>query len=481
MFKSNNKPWLSTATITRAAKGSTKNMNHGKIDFLIVISAAILFISGTLPAKAAPIPQFTSTFTASSDAQVDEADPNTNYGKSTTLEVDGNPGAHIESYIFFAVTGLRGPVFSAKLRLYSIDNGSRNGPVVYRTGTSWTETNIIWNNRPDPTTPALGNMGSVDAYDWVEYDVSSYVTGSGTYSFVIVADSDDGLVFASRESANPPRLVVTTSFDSTPVATPTQAESEFPILVGAGDISMCNSVNDDLTARLLDDMPGTVFTTGDNVYTSGTDTEFANCYDPAWGRHKSRTKPVPGNHDYNTPGATGYFEYFDNIDPYYAYDLGSWRVYALNSEISVTANSEQIRWLKADLAENPSQCVLAYWHKPRWSSGEHHGSHEEVQVLWEMLYDAGAELVINGHEHNYERFAPMNASGMIISQGLREFVVGTGGAGLYGFSLIHPASQVHDSSAHGVLKLTLKPAGYDWEFVPVAGKTFTDSGSANCH
>jgi calcineurin-like phosphoesterase family protein len=232
---------------------------------------------------------------------------------------------------------------------------------------------------------------------------------------------------------------------------------------------------------LLDAIPGTVFTTGDNAYESGTLTQYTNCYDPTWGRYKARTKPVPGNHEYQTANATGYFQYFNNIPSYYAYNLGSWRIYALNSEIDVSASSTQVAWLQNDLAANPSQCVLAYWHKPRWSSGSTHGSTAGMQTLWQILSNAGAELVLNGHEHNYERFAEMNASGAAAAPGLREFVVGTGGINHYNFGTILPASQVRNSSTFGVLKLTLHASSYDWQFIPVAGSGFTDSGSTNCH
>lgn len=276
-----------------------------------------------------------------------------------------------------------------------------------------------------------------------------------------------------------------TASTSTPKPPATPTASPIPlgqaVLVGAGDIATCNRDQDELTAQLLDNIPGTVFTTGDNAYPDGSQTDYMNCYDPTWGRHKSRTKPVPGNHEYNTSSAAGYFQYFNNIPSYYAYDLGSWRIYALNSEIDGSASSAQIAWLKDDLAANPSQCVLAYWHRPRWSSGSKHGSNPAMQTLWQILYDAGAELVINGHEHSYERFAEMNASGATVTQGLREFVVGTGGAGLYSFGAPLAASQVRDNSTAGVLKLTLHTTGYDWQFVPASGSLFTDSGSSNCH
>lgn len=265
-----------------------------------------------------------------------------------------------------------------------------------------------------------------------------------------------------------------------PLPMPTSTPESFT-LVGAGDISSCENNNDELTAQLLDVIPGTVFTTGDNVYNRGEPDEFATCYHPTWGRHRERTMPVPGNHDYGTAGASGYFEYFNNIPPYYAYNLGSWRIYALNSEINVSDGGEQVTWLRADLTANPSQCVLAYWHQPRWSSSSAHGSDSKYQTLWEILYQAGAEVVITGHDHTYERFAEMNAFGDVSSPGLREFVVGTGGNGLYGFDAPLPASEVRNNSTYGVLKLTLRAGGYDWEFIPVVGSTFTDFGSGNCH
>jgi acid phosphatase type 7 len=258
-----------------------------------------------------------------------------------------------------------------------------------------------------------------------------------------------------------------------------KASAASVVLVGAGDIASCNLTYDEATAKLLDTISGTVFTTGDNAYTHGTYTEYMNCYHPTWGRHKSRTKPVPGNHEYNTAGAAGYFKYFSNIRAYYAYNLGDWRVYALNSNIDVSATGAQVKWLKADLAANPKKCVLAYWHHPRWSSGPY-GNNSSMQTLWKTLYDAGAELVLNGHQHSYERFKQMNASGSAVSSGLREIIVGTGGAGLYSFTTIRSASEVRNSTTHGVLKLTLNSNSYSWQFIPVAGKTFRDSGTTNC-
>jgi hypothetical protein len=253
------------------------------------------------------------------------------------------------------------------------------------------------------------------------------------------------------------------------------------ILVGVGDISSCDNDNDEATAKLLDAIPGTVFVLGDNVYIDGTYRDFMDCYHPTWGRHKERTRPVPGNHEYFTPGATGYFTYFRGIPAYYAYDLGAWRIYALNSEIDVSATSPQVAWLKNDLGANPRHCALAYWHKPLWSSRYEDGSDARFETLWQILHDAGAELVVNGHIHNYERFKEMNAEGTAASPGLREIVAGTGGVNHDGYVRSVSTSEVRNADTYGVLKLVLSPASYSWQFIPVAGESFTDSGTTSCH
>ena len=264
------------------------------------------------------------------------------------------------------------------------------------------------------------------------------------------------------------------------------------VLVGAGDIASCAAQEDEATARLLDSLvrsplPVVVFTTGDNAYENGTASEFAQCYDPTWGRHKARTRPAPGNHDYNSPGATGYFDYFGAAAApasagYYSFDAGDWHVIVLNSNIAMAAGSDQERWLRADLAADGAWCTLAIWHHPRFTSGSKHGSITGVGPLWDALYGAGADVVINGHEHSYERLAPQTPAGVPDpARGMREFIVGTGGQGLSSFGTPLPTSEVRNATTFGVLKLTLRPGEYSWEFVPVAGATFTDSGSGSCH
>jgi hypothetical protein len=259
------------------------------------------------------------------------------------------------------------------------------------------------------------------------------------------------------------------------------------VLLAAGDISSCSNDFDEATAKLLDVMPGTIATLGDNAYESGSATEFSTCYDPTWGRHKSRTKPAVGNHEYGTAGAAGYFGYFgaaagDPAKGYYSYDLGNWHIVALNSSIAHDATSAQIAWLRSDLTANTKSCTLAYWHHPLFSSGFEHGNDPSQQPAWDVLYEFNADVVLSGHDHDYERFAPQTPSGVAdASRGIREFVVGTGGRSHYSLGTLKANSQIFDSTSFGVLKLVLSAGAYTWQFIPIAGNSFTDSGSGSCH
>jgi hypothetical protein len=299
-----------------------------------------------------------------------------------------------------------------------------------------------------------------------------------------------GLVLGSP--APLPETTLAQTADPAPLPQTTLAQTTDPVLVGAGDIADCNRSQDEATAQLLDSITGTVFTLGDDAYPDGTLTQFNNCYDPTWGRHKDRTRPSPGNHDYHTSGAAGYYTYFgaaaspletnctSDCKGYYSYNLGEWHIIALNSEIAHGAGSVQEQWLRADLAANQNICTLAYWHTPRFSSGKH-GNSSSVQPFWQALYDYEADVVLSGHDHTYERFAPQNPTGQADpTRGIREFVVGTGGRGLYAFSTIQANSEARNNTTWGVLKLTLHPTSYDWEFIPVAGQAFRDSGTGNC-
>lgn len=239
------------------------------------------------------------------------------------------------------------------------------------------------------------------------------------------------------------------------------------------------------TARLLDRFSGTVFTAGDNAYITGTSQEFQSCYGPSWGRHLSRTRPSIGNHDFNSNSGAAYYQYFGSSagsagSGYYSYAVGPWNVIALNSEIASGAGSSQMAWLRNELSTKRPACTAVYWHRPLFSSGRH-GDNPDMRDVWRTLYEFDVDLVIGGHDHTYERFAPQDPDGRLDpARGIREFVVGTGGAPLYEFPGIRPNSEMR-AAVWGVAAFTLGATGYQWEFVAVEGQTFHDSGSAACH
>jgi len=294
----------------------------------------------------------------------------------------------------------------------------------------------------------------------------------GTYNVSLTVTDDSGLVSTpATTSAN--------------VETPASAD----VLVGAGNIARCSSPSTQATANLIEGIQGTVFTLGDNAFPSGRSEDYENCYGPTWGRFLSRTRAVLGNHDYDQGNADAAFDYFgDRVGPrglgYYSYDLGSsWHVIVLNDRGRSNIDGTQLAWLAADLAANTKRCTIAMWHVPLFLSSHTPGWHTNPnqQPTWHLLYNAGVDLVLNGQQHNYERFAPMKPDGSVDqAAGIRQFSVGTGGESVDAFTEIHPNSEVH-AAVFGVLKLTLKQNGYDWLFIPVPGSTFSDTGSGSCH
>jgi acid phosphatase type 7 len=257
-----------------------------------------------------------------------------------------------------------------------------------------------------------------------------------------------------------------------------------PIVLAAGDIASCSSDGDERTAALLDRHRGTVLALGDIAYESGMLAEYHGCFAPSWGRHKRRIRPTPGNHEYES-GGSGYFQYFGPAAGpaergYYSFTLGSWYVVSLNSERNTDADGAQVRWLRRNLARVKARCVLAFWHRPRWSGGRYEDDARTAQ-FWNALYAARADVVLTAHDHNYQRYPPMNRDGEIDrARGIRSFVVGTGGGGR--FYDLRPDSRRRTSNAGtwGLLRLTLRPAGYSWRFLPVAGGSYRDAGSATC-
>ncbi len=328
--------------------------------------------------------------------------------------------------------------------------------------------------------------------------VTLAATGSGnTLSQPSAPSNGSGVATGTLSSTVAGSKVVSATAAGTPVtqtATVTvTAPGSSVVFVGAGDIANCSSTDDEATAALINALPtAEVYTTGDNVYPNGTLNEFNNCYHPSWGAFKARTHPSAGNHEYNTAGAAGYFTYFGAAaglsgQGYYSFDLGAWHIVVVNSNISTAANSAQMQWLRSDLAAHPNQCTLAYWHHPLYSSiggpsGTTGGTISNIRPLWDTLYAYGADVVLGGHRHVYERLAAMAPNGSPDPiTGIREFIIGSGGESGGDLTNVFPTSEVREGRTFGVLKLTLFATGYDWEFIPVAGETFTDTGSDVCH
>jgi hypothetical protein len=276
------------------------------------------------------------------------------------------------------------------------------------------------------------------------------------------------------------------------LAPPPPAASEDPVLLAAGDVATCqNLTGAKATAAILEaHREATIAVLGDLAYGDGTSREFTDCYGTTWGRFKDRTRPSPGNHDYHTLHAEAYYAYFGPVSApgkgYYSFDLGTWHVLSLNSNCSDIGGcgegSPEEQWVKADLAAHRGSCILAFWHHPLFSSGVKpaHALHPEMVPIWEDLYSAHTAVVLNGHEHNYERFALQDPKGAPDPKGIREFVVGVGGKDFDPLGTPRPNSEVRNSDTFGVLKVTLHKGGYDWEFLPVEGGAFHDQGQGTC-
>jgi len=406
------------------------------------------------------------TFKPIADAYVTSAAPRSNFGRAKVLRARTSPVTR--SYVRFGVAGLDAPVSSAIVRLFA---RTTSAVTVRAAGSSWSERRITFANAPRPG--SVVGRSHVRRGRWLSIDVTRLVKGNGPVNLVITGTGK----LASREArSSQPQLIV---------------QATAPTLIAAGDIAYCGTPWDEATAALVKNMPGTVAALGDLAYESGSAAEFAACYQPTWGAFKARTRPAPGNHEYEAdPTAAGYFGYWgaragSPTQGWYSYELGGWHLISLNSNCRYIggcfAGSPQETWLRADLAAHKTKCTLAYWHHPRFSGGQV-TSEIDMQPFWQDLYDANADLVLTGHAHNYQRFAPQTAAGVADpARGIREFVVGTGGN-----PSLHPVAaiantEVMNNTTWGVLQLALRNSGYDWHFVPVAGQSFTDSGSQACH
>ena len=265
-----------------------------------------------------------------------------------------------------------------------------------------------------------------------------------------------------------------------------EAPETFTYVTAVADVAGCTSPYDEATSAIVDTLPGLILMAGDIAYESGTRKEFSDCYDPSWGRHKGRTRPVPGNHEYETESGAPYYEYFGSNAGqagvgYYSFNVGTWHVVALNSNIDMSAGSPQGQWLRKDLADNSALCTLAFWHHPLFTSG-FHGAQPQVAPLWRALEEAGAEIVIAGHDHHYERSNPQRADGTADNaRGLRQFIVGNGGRSLFPALFFSQNSVKRYDTGYGVLRLALGEKTYRWNFIPVTPGAFSDEGTGTCH
>jgi hypothetical protein len=301
-----------------------------------------------------------------------------------------------------------------------------------------------------------------------------------------LAAEGQGANGAEPRPASPPASAATEEVAAPDHSKPARG-APAPTVVAAGDISPGRIAGQQETSDLVLRLdPTRVLALGDTQYPTGALADFRDYYAPTWGRFKARTKPAPGNHEYGTAGAAGYFSYFGRAArpagrSYYSFDLPGWHLISLDSNIDHTAGSAQVEWLRADLRRSSRRCVLAFWHHPRFSSGAAPGNDTTVLPFWRSLYRHRTDLVLNGHEHNYERFAAQTPGGVATRRGIREFVVGTGGASHYGFGDPRPNSQARVSNTYGVLRLVLRPRSYLWTFVSVRGEVLDSGGPRRCH
>jgi hypothetical protein len=458
--------------------------------------AGLAFALLAVPSHAA------TTVKVSADSFVASDSPTKNFGTATKLNVKSSPATN--GYLKFVVPPSSGTVLSATLRVFTTHDSKAGVTAAPVADSSWGERTITWQNAPAISPAPVTASGGFQSGRWVPMDVTPMVAPGTTVTLGLWSPTGgDATNVASRElkpGVDDPQLVIEYTGD--------------PTIMAAGDIA-CSaiSVGASCQARATSDLvaaanPDAVLALGDNQYECGQLSDYQSFYDATWGRFKSKTRPVPGNHEYTTSlntanncyglpaGAPGYYTYFGAIasplEPlctvgckgYYSYDLGTWHLIALNSNCTRVGNcgasDPQAQWLQADLTAHAGQCTLAYFHHPRWTSGQE-GPLVAMGPIYKILYDAGVDVILNGHDHDYERFAPLDPSGAVDPvNGIREIVAGTGGRNTTSFTSAAAGSEVRNSTTFGVLGMTLHPRGYDWRFVPTAG-TFSDSGSQPCH
>ena len=464
-------------------------------------------VSATTPGVPAPASFDLTNTVATAPTAVDVADayvrsdvPAGNFGSDTILI--GRTSPQIDSYIKFDVTGLSGAPGKATLRLWMETTGTTSYRVYQVVDTSWTESGITFNNRP-AFGFLLGSNAPTTAGTWMDLEVTGAVDGNGLVSFGLASGSTAGKNFGSKEdAAHAPQLLLE----------PQPPASGDPVVGAVGDIAcdpadpnwnnnlgqngFCHHMATSDLALALN--PLWMLTLGDHQYNGGTASQFAASYDPTWGRLKAITRPVLGNHEFGTSGASGYFNYFgdaatplqpgcrSNCDAWYSFDVGAWHIVALNTECdrnsgNCNAGSAQETWLRSDLQSHQNACTLVYTHHPRWSSNSF--AEPGIDALVQTMYDNNVDLMLVGHSHTYERFAPQNPQGARDdARGITEIVNGNGGRDFSGFSTPSANSLARNNNTYGILKLTLHATSADFRFLPdQTSGLFVDTGTVNCH
>jgi hypothetical protein len=506
-----------------------------------LVVAAGLTLATVSPSQAADV---SKTFVPAADAYVRSDQPSVNFGAKYVLGAEAGSATTptVTSYLTFTLSGLSGTVTGASLQLYSYATSSQ-GVTVSTAPSGWSESTITYDTAP-PVGTAISSA-ALTLNTWATINVLPTVTGNGTVSLALTTTRTVNNQMASREAtATPPKLIVTTSTDpspspstTSPSPSPTASTSPSPTdspsptttptttatsttttppgatvsIVTAGDIACTagkavtsTSCQQQATSDVaLSLQPAAVLPLGDDQYELGSLSDFQSVYDPTWGRMKSISYPVPGNHEYGyigtaiePTGGEGYFTYFGdrshplqpgctiNCTSWYSYDLGDWHLIALDSQCAVVGGcnpgNPQYTWLSNDLKANTKKCTLAYWHIPLFSSSQDH--QPDMKSIYALLQSKGADVVLNGHAHFYERFDPQDSAGVANPNGLTEFLVGSGGRNFFTIRATPSANSVaRIANTFGVLKMDLSSNGYSWQFVPTVAGAPTDSGSATCH
>jgi hypothetical protein len=471
---------------------------------LLVFGALLIGVQPPLT-KAATTTQ-TVTLTPTGDSYVDSSLNTTNYGSANPLYASASVRRALLKFNTTLPSGA--VVSSASLKLYSTSTASSGGFEVHPETDAWAESTVTWSTQPAWNATILGTSTTPTSGAWVSVSlpVSAVSTVGNTNFGLRFSTSGINAKFASREDAsNKPQLIITyTSSATTPTPTPTIPAGSDPVIATAGDISCPSNTEGTTTCRQKSTAalvsavkPTAVLVLGDNQYNAGTLSEYNTYYSTTWGAFKAITHPAIGNHE-NT--GTGYYDYFNGVGVqtgpagvrgkgWYSFDLGAWHLIALNSNcvsdsnhVSCQPGSEQITWLQQDLATHANKCTLVYMHHPYYSTGTR--QYPELKTIWQTLYNGGADVILDGHTHYYQRFYPQDPDGnRDDAHGVAEIVVGTGGEDLAGVSdtKVYKNLAVQNGHTFGIMKMVLHPTSYSFQFLPIAGQTFTDSGTGTCH